>query len=243
MKKLINILPKIANVIIALGFITLVAGLVFFYTFPFNVAEFNKINIQNNPRAGEQLVYTMDFCRYVPKGTDIEVERFIFPRDKNLSSPIQLSSNPSIETLDGVVGCRTSEPVRLPIDLSAPAGEYRLLVRAEYCIEFTILRRCIMVEKYSDYFIVNKPDVPTQLGMINEQLKEINDLIESGQYSETDAISNTMPVQTPPTPEKPVVQPTPQPEPQQPQRGILESTVDLTLNTVNGLLNIVRGER
>lgn len=249
MKKIIEIISKISNIVIALAFIFVLAALIFFYTFPFNVAEFKKINIVKAPNAGELLEYNLDFCRYVPKGTEIEVKRFIVPKDKTLTNPIELSSNPSLETLDGIIGCRLSEPIKIPIDISAPSGEYRLLIRAKYCIEMLFLHRCIPVEQYSDYFSVGQPNIPTRLSVISEQLDDIRRYVEQNP-SETSVGNAFIQPDTPPEPSVPEVnQPTQsgqrrvQQETQgQRPEGIVNATLDTTQNTVNGIFNLLGGK-
>jgi len=247
MKKITAILLRFSNVIIALAVVVLIGGLVFFYSFPFKVAEFKKINITSTVDAGQRIEYTLDFCRYVPKGTKIDVHRFLFPKDKTLISPIELSSNPSLETLDGITGCRTSTPVKLPVDVSTPEGDYRLLIRGDYCIEFTFLRRCIMVEQYSDYFHIGKPDIPSQLSVITQQLEAIERATQ-----QSSSIGNTITPQTAPeapvpnieqqTPQVTVPQTTtPQIAPQQasPLRQTLESTRDTTTSILENITKML----
>ena len=251
MKNIIKFLSKFANLFIGSAVVLSIASVVFFYTFPFNVAEFKKINISNNVEAGGLIEYKLDFCRYVQKGTDIEVKRFIIPKDKTLTNPIELSSNPTLETLDGIIGCRTSEPVKLLTQISTPQGEYKLLIRAEYCIDFLFMHRCIDVEKDSDYFNIGQPSIPNRLSVINEELSNINQYFADnpevtkslGSVQQQSVPQNPTPpnTQNQPAPQQatPVNPQTPQP---QAQRGIINPILDVTRNTVDGLFNLIGGK-
>ena len=172
--KPINWLIKHSTLIIMIGLFTVISGTIFFYAFPFNVAQINKITVLNKVQAGSLIEYKVNFCRYVEQGTETEVRRFIIPKDSNLTNPQELDSSPSLETLDNIKGCRDSETIKLPIDIAAPEGEYKLLIRAKYCLNVTVFRRCIPVEQYSDYFNIGKPSIPSQLSVINQQLEQIN---------------------------------------------------------------------
>jgi len=190
--KPIKWLIKHSTLIIIIGLFTLIAGTIFFYTFPFNVAQINKITVLNKVQAGSLIKYKVNFCRYVEQGTETEVRRFIIPKDSELTNPQELDSSPSLETLDNIKGCRDSETIKLPIDIAAPEGEYKLLIRAKYCLNAFVFRRCIPVEQYSDYFNIGKPSIPNRLSIISQQLQDINAYIQANPNSE---ISNSFPVQ------------------------------------------------
>lgn len=170
MKKVLNFISRFFNAFVVTSILIIVGGLIFLYTFPFNVAQLNKINLLNEVQAGSRIAYNVDFCRYVGKGVEIHTRRFLVAEDKELTNPIELSSNPSLETLDGITGCRTSDTIRLPIDTSVPEGKYKLLIQVRYCI---FLGRCIPVEGWSEPFDIKKPSISDQLSSINEQLESI----------------------------------------------------------------------
>ena len=243
MRRALKIASKFSNIVIASAFIIVLGGLVFFYSFPFNVAEFKKINIASDVQAGGQLQYDLEFCRYVPKGTPIQVSRFLIAKDKSLTNPIELSSNPTIETLDGINGCRTSLPVKLPVEISVPEGEYQLLIRARYCIEFTIFQRCIPVEQTSKFFNITKPSIPDRLSVISDQLNDINDFIHNNPDT---VISNTVTPQSVREPVPPVVNQEPQtqtPAPQAvaPETPAQQSSNDSLIKLKSGIIDLQIG--
>ena len=232
--KIINWLLKHSNLIIFIGIFSFVAGIIFFATFPFNVAKLNKITILNEVQAGSLIEYKVNFCRYVEKGTELEVRRYIIPKDKSLTDPQELDSSPSLETLDDITGCRDSQPIKLPIDIAAPEGDYKLLIRAKYCLKaLGILTRCIPVEQYSDYFHIGQPSIPNRLSIISQQLQDINAYILANPDSE---ISNSFPV-------RPIPQTRVEPAPA-PVTAIPEQTVnpqETTSPERSNLLNLNSG--
>lgn len=247
MKRITSFISRASNLIIASSVAIGIGGIIFFYTFPFNVAEFKKINISQSVEAGGLIDYKLDFCRYVSKGTDIEVKRFMIPKDKSLTNPIELSSNPTLETLDGIIGCRTSEPVKLLTQISTPEGEYRLLIRAEYCIEFTFLRRCIDVEQYSDYFTITKPSIPDRLSVINQELSSINTYIQNNQVPVTGNVQPANPLPNPSNNQSnnnsvnPQVQePSAPQQPQEEQSGLINPIINSLSKTLDNITNILR---
>jgi len=232
--KPINWLLKHSTLIIMIGLFSLIAGTVFFYAFPFNVAKLNKITILNQVQAGSLIEYKVNFCRYVEKGTEVEVRRYIIPKDPGLTNPQELDSSPSLETLDNITGCRDSEVIKLPIDIAAPEGDYKLLIRARYCLTALVFRRCIPVEQYSDYFNIGKPSIPNRLSIISEQLKDINAYILTNPNSE---ISNSFPrqplIEVPQTPQ--------QTEPVNPQPTTAPTRSQSQLNLNTGILDVQLG--
>jgi len=244
--KLINWLLRHANVIIVIALFSFVAGTLFFYAFPFNVAKLNKITILNEVKAGSLIEYKVNFCRYVEKGTEVEVRRFIIPKNSSLTNPQELDSSPSLETLDDITGCRDSETIKLPIDIAAPEGEYKLLIRAKYCLNVTVFRRCIPVEQYSDYFTIGKPSIPSQLSVINQQLEQINRyyLQNPGETS----IGNTQQSQPLPEPNRPnMANPStstaePVQTPPETSQGIVQRLTQTTSGLVRNVTQLLVGE-
>ena len=229
-----------------IGLFSLISGTIFFYTFPFNVAQINKITVLNKVQAGSLIEYKVNFCRYVEQGTETEVRRFIIPKDSSLTNPQELDSSPSLETLDDIKGCRDSETIKLPIDIAAPEGEYKLLIRAKYCLNAAVFRRCIPVEQYSDYFTIGKPSIPSQLSVITQQLEEINQYYQAN--PEQTSIGNTQQPQRLPYPLTPnmanpvTTTPTPVQTPPEPRQGILQRLTETTSGLVRNVTQLLVGE-
>ena len=244
--KPIKWLIKHSTLIIIIGLFTLIAGTIFFYTFPFNVAQINKITVLNKVQAGSLIKYKVNFCRYVEQGTETEVRRFIIPKDSELTNPQELDSSPSLETLDNIKGCRDSETIKLPIDIAAPEGEYKLLIRAKYCLNVTVFRRCIPVEQYSDYFHIDKPSIPSQLSVINQQLEQINRYYQAN--PEQTSIGNTqrpqpLPGVLIPNMANPVTTtPTPVETATEPRQGILQRLTETTSGLIRNVTQLLVGE-
>jgi len=218
-------------------FVFVLASIAFFSFFPFNVAEIKKINIIGTVQAGSLIKYKVDYCQNVGAGVERHTRRFLVPENPGLTEPIELSSNPSLETLQNSGGCKTSKEIKLPVDASVPPGKYKVLIQIRYCI---LPVRCLPVEGYSDSFEVMKPDVPTQLSLIYEQLDQIQRATGA-----TPPTGNANVMTIPETPqsnnmEQTIITPStivqPQEQPAERPRGILESTTEF----VNNLLNIVR---
>ena len=205
MGDIIKSFSKFFNVFLTLAIFVIVGGLIFLYSYPFDVAQFKKITILNTVNAGGLISYDVDYCRYLGKGVDVQVRRFLIPEDPNLD-PIELSSNPNLETIDGVTGCRTTKkPITLPIEVSTPAGEYKLKIQARYCI---FVGRCIPVEGESPIFTIGKPSINDQLTVINQQISSINDYVVNNP-EEIKALGNTVIPQSISVPTQPnVTQPT-----------------------------------
>lgn len=225
-----------------LGTIVLIIfiSLLFFAFFPFQVAEFKKISITGTVQVGGILEYTNDYCQNVNKGVPRELSRYLVPKDTTLISPVQLSGNPTDETLNDA-GCRISQPIKLPIDSSIPAGEYKLLVKVKYCV---FPGRCIPVQGESEYFVITKPDVATQLQIIKDQLDSINETLNINSDAN---ISNTQPVRPVPIPTQPMtelvvpqpaVTPTPQPV-QERTQPLLRGTIDNTTGVLKNITNML----
>jgi hypothetical protein len=237
---------KYFSAFIALASILIIAGIIFMYAFPFNVAEIRKINLVGEVTAGSSIKYNVDYCRYVGKGTETYTRRFLIPENTDINA-IELSSNPNLETLDGITGCRTTKkPITLPVGLEVPAGKYKLLIQVRYCI---FIGRCIPVEGYSDTFEIKKPNIADQLSLINRQLEAIRNAQPGVQLNSTDNLSNTITVQ------EPAQAPIPNTEPQEQQvttqvvqtpaatpeasPSLIQSIITITQNTVTGLRGIV----
>lgn len=165
---------NIPTIISATAIVSIIA-VIFFATFPFQVAEFNKIKLQGDVQVGGRVEYINEYCQNVGKGVPRDITRFLVPKDKDLISPIQLSGNPTDETLKDA-GCHVSDPIKLPIDSSIPPGEYKLLVKVKYCL-FNI--RCIPVQGESDYFTISKPDISVLVQSVNQQIIDLNERINA----------------------------------------------------------------
>jgi len=238
--KPIEWLLKHSTLIIMIGLFSLIAGTIFFYAFPFNVAQINKITVVNEVQAGSLIEYKVNFCRYVEQGTETEVRRFIIPKDSNLTNPQELDSSPSLETLDNIKGCRDSEVIKLPIDIAAPEGEYKLLIRAKYCLSALLFRRCIPVEHYSDYFNIAKPSIPNRLSIINQQLSDINAYLRTNPNT---SIGNVAPIRNTPT-ATPQSSPTPSnelPIQTNPEETTAPTASQSLLNLNTGILDLRLG--
>lgn len=238
---------------ITITLVLLVGFLVFMFTWPFNVAQLKSIDVKNNVQSGGIVEYTVDYCQSVGGGVERHTRRFLVPTDADKVNPIELSSNPSLETLQGSQGCKVSKPIKIPIDTSIPEGTYKIMIQVQYCI---FPGRCISVEQTSKPFEVTKPDILGQLRNINAQLESINDYygqqpkeVGSNGSDTKESLSNAAPVIT--SPGDPNDQPaqnisntdnsttnntTVTNTPQTNQSGIIESTLEL----VNGLLNVRR---
>ena len=197
-----------------------IIALIFFFTFPFQVAEFKKISVADDVKVGSRLTYTNDYCQNVGKGVPREISRFLIPKDTENVSFVELSGNPTDETKNDA-GCRISEPIKIPIDSSTPPGEYKLLVKVKYCI-FPF--RCIMVEGESAYFSVTQPDVATLIEQVNRDIDIINE------RTQTTQISNVVPrLPELKTPQQPIVEPqSPQTPPEVPT---VQESNDVTVDT------------
>jgi len=168
-----------------------IAGLVFVNVFPLNVAEFKKISVKQDAVTGGILEYTNEYCQNVQKGTDRTLRRFLVPKDSALVNPIELSSSPEDETQVGA-GCRISQPIRIPINVDIPAGEYKLRVKA--CYDIILRIRCIPVQGESDYFKISKLGIEEQLTIINQKIDQVNTQIRR---SGIKTVVNTLYVPTP----------------------------------------------
>jgi len=238
-KKFLSFIMRNLSTIFSGTVIIVIIALTFFYTFPFSVAVFKNINVNSDVKVGGILEYTNDYCQNVGKGVPRDIDRYLVPKDTKLVSPVQLSGNPTDETLNDA-GCRISEPIKLPIDSSIPAGEYKLLVKVKYCV---FPGRCIPVQGESDYFTITKPDVATQLQIIKNQLDSIDEALR---IKTSETISNIQPTYTLPLPTPPVTdsqaetQPiaipeTPHATTQEQPRSILRGTTDVLKNITNML--------
>jgi len=215
---------------------------IYLYTYPARPAVFNKVEVLNEVKAGGEITYQLDFCRYVQKGTEIHPRRFLVPKDKPISNSIELSSNPSLET-EGKPGCYpNSPPITIPVDSGASPGTYRLYLQVRYCI---LVGRCIPVEIYSDYFELTELSVPDQLSVINKQLEAIQKILPGQEVGTANVVqpattqSVTTPqtqgsiapvVDEPATPERPVTQP---------QQGLIQSTLNTTRSTLDNLTKMI----
>jgi len=238
LKGISNFVSRFYGAFIGLIVLFGIIALVFFFTFPFKVAEIKSITVMNEVQAGGQIVYNVDYCRYVGKGIPIETQRFLVPEDRTLTNAIELSGSPNSETVDGTTGCRSTadktaeypngQPIKLPVDVSTPAGRYQVLLKLRYCI---FPGRCIPVEGRSDFFEVTKPSVANQLSIINEQLRSL--LLVTPEYG---SVGSVAPQNTLPEPVMPNTQATPQSTPT-PQQGVGQS---LTNGIINNTLDTVK---
>jgi len=172
--------------VIGAVFIFSVTAVLFFNLFPFNVAEFKNIQVKSDTSVGGILEYTNEYCQNVQKGTDRTLRRFLVPKDSTLVNPIELSSSPEDETLQGA-GCRTSVPIKIPVNVNIPAGEYKLRVKA--CYDVFLRVRCIPVQGESDYFKISKLNVEDQLSILNQKIDEVNEQLKQKPYT---PVANTM---------------------------------------------------
>jgi len=220
LKRITDFIAKhVPSFIGAVVFLAVVAVL-FFNLFPFNVAEFKSITVKSDTTVGGILEYTNDYCQNVQKGTDRTLRRFLIPKDTTLVNPIELSSSPEDETQQGA-GCRVSVPIKIPIDSNIPAGEYKLRVKA--CYDVFLRIRCVTVQGESDYFNVSKPNIESQLVVLNQKIDEVNArLTESG----SPTVVNTLMIPTPQTITPPFQEPEPsiEPQPTQPVTPTPEQT-------------------
>jgi len=204
-RSIIEFFWKHLSTILSATVIIAIVALFFFFTFPFDVASFKKINVTNTVQVGNILEYTNEYCQNVGKGVPREITRFLVPKDKTLISPIELSGNPNDETLQDA-GCRISDPIKLPIDSSVPAGEYKLLVKVKYYL-FNV--RKITVEAESQYFTIAEPDTTSLLLTINEKIDSLNKSNPDGVFVNTVIPYEPRPAIIPFT--TPETQPAPQP--------------------------------
>lgn len=242
LKKTMAAINKYYNTFITTVITLTILIFAFLTFFPFDVAEFKKINVSDGVQVGGIVEYTNDYCQNLNRGFPREISRFLIPRDQKLVSPVELSGNPTDETINDA-GCRLSAPIKLPIDSSVPAGEYKLLVKVKYCI---LPWRCISVTGESSYFNITKADIATILQEINRELEEINENYPKD--NNQSSISNINPVpQVPPAPSAPnvsapsVVSPLNPPQQQQPPQNpnTIKPVLDITRNTLNDILKIV----
>lgn len=234
LKRIGKYINKYYSTFLGTAIVIIFVSLIFFALYPFQIAEFKKININGTVQVGGKLEYTNDYCQNVGKGIPREISRFLIPKDSNLVSPVQLSGNPTDETSNDA-GCRVSKLIKIPIDSSIPPGEYKLVVKVKYGI-FPF--RWIPVQGESKYFNIEKPDVSTLIQSVNSQLEELNTRIKKDEtpLSNVSPISPELkiPIQPNTTPQEPITEPeVVQPEP---NTGIIERTLQRPIISIDELL-------
>jgi len=230
MGKALNFFNKYINNVIGIVVLLIIATLIFMYTYPFNVATFKSVTVLNEVKAGGQIKYELDYCRYVGDGIEIHPRRFLIREGANLSNAIELGSNPTLETTGGT-GCHKSEPIELPVEIGIRPGRYQLMIQIRYCI---FPGRCIPVEGRSNFFDISQPSIPDQLTQANTLLEDIRD------YLGEEATANTTPLLEITRPEQPEQsQPTENPSSQYDNEGLLETTLNGTTTTVDRLTKML----
>ena len=174
-KKALAFFVKYYGTIVGTGVVFIATFFVWTLVWPFVPAKVNSVEITNTVQSGGQIEYVTNFCRYVDKGTRIERHRYLVAEDKTLSSPIELSDSPIREVVDDFIGCKKSEPVKLPVETGVPSGKYRLTIQLCY---YVVPWRCVQVEGRSEVFEISKPNIETQLGTINQKINEVNEQLK-----------------------------------------------------------------
>lgn len=181
--------------IIVICLTLIMTGLLLMYFYPWKVATFNKIDVVGEVSAGGTITYQLDLCRYVAKGTKVEPRRFLVPQGKSLSQAIQLSSSASLETA-GEPGCYKNAPVTIPVEVGTPPGKYQLMIQVQYCL---FPGRCIPVEKRSDLFTIDEPNIPDRISVLTQSIEQFNTYFRQQQQ----AIGNTPPYRELPQVDRP----------------------------------------